>query len=166
MSLTTDPNDPRLNKPKEDGQHEVYLVLSEEERAKGFIRPFRNKYIHVGRKIEQIGIIKTLEESLVDCSDFAKGHYTKENGYVAYLKYPESDSPVIGRFIKQNELDAFNSHEDYLGGCGVETKMGKDLSETYARDPKFYGATFCVGCGKHLPVNEFVWSGTSEEVGS
>lgn len=39
MSLTTDPNDPSLNKPRADGQNEKYLVLSEEERKKGFVRP-------------------------------------------------------------------------------------------------------------------------------
>lgn len=44
--------------------------------------------------------------------------------------------------------------------------MGQALSETYARDPKFYGATFCVGCNKHLPVDEFIWDGTNETVGS
>ena len=27
-------------------------------------------------------------------------------------------------------------------------------AETYARDPKFYGATFCVECKGHFPVGE------------
>lgn len=31
---------------KPDGQQKGYVVLSEEERAKGFVRPLRNKYIH------------------------------------------------------------------------------------------------------------------------
>ncbi len=35
--------------------------------------------------------------------------------------------------------------------------MGLALSETYARNPKFYSSTFCVGCNTHLPVGEFVW---------
>ena len=35
MGLTTDPNDPALNQIRSDGQQEAYLVLSEEERAKG-----------------------------------------------------------------------------------------------------------------------------------
>jgi hypothetical protein len=99
--LTTDPTHPKLThgvdtRPTE--QAEVYLVLSEEERAKGFVRPFRNKYIHAV--------------------------------------------------------------------CGVETKMGDALSETYARDPKFYGATYCIGCQMHLPVSEFNWSSDGEVVGS
>lgn len=100
MSLTTDPKDPRLNKPGADGMDEVYLVLSEEERAKGFVRPFRNKYVH--------------------------------------------------------------------DKCGVETKMGDALSETYARNPKFYGATYCVGskCQTHFPVSEFKWSADGKVVGS
>lgn len=84
------------------GQHEAYWVLSDEERAKGFVRPVRNKYVH-----------------------------TK---------------------------------------CGVETRMSSAISETYARDPKFYGSTFCISCRDHFPVGndgEFYWSESpSEKVGS
>lgn len=99
--VTTDPNDPRLTRGVDTQpvpQAEVYLVLSEEERAKGFVRPVRNKYIH--------------------------------------------------------------------NACGGETRMGDALSETYARDPKFYGGTYCVHCRKHLPVAEFVWSADGSVVGS
>jgi hypothetical protein len=99
--LTTDPNDPRLGYGADDKpvpQQEVYLVLSEEERAKGFVRPYRDSYIH-----------KT---------------------------------------------------------CGTKTIMGKALSETYARNPKFYGATYCVHCQMHRPVSEFVWDVDGKEVGS
>lgn len=101
MSYTTNPNDPDIGRgidSEETKQHKKYLVLSEEERAKGFVRPLRMAYIH--------------------------------------LK------------------------------CGAETKMGLPLCETYARDPKFYGATYCVGCQKHLPVSEFVWVEDGEAVGS
>jgi len=49
MGLTTDPNHPDLphahdETPRE--QAKTYLVLSEEERAKGFVRPVRRSYIH------------------------------------------------------------------------------------------------------------------------
>jgi hypothetical protein len=47
--------------------------------------------------------------------------------------------------------------------------MAQEIAETYARQPGFYGATFCCGCGKHLPVGrdgEFVWDGTDEKVGT
>jgi hypothetical protein len=101
MPLTTDPHDQRLEHGVDTQpvpQHEVYLVLSEEERKKGFVRPFRNVYVH--KK------------------------------------------------------------------CGVETRMGDALSETYARDPNFYGATYCIGCHMHLPVGEFYWSADHKEVGS
>lgn len=80
------------------GMQKGYVVLSEEERAKGFVRPVRTKYVH--KK------------------------------------------------------------------CGVETAMARSLGETYARDPKFYGGTFCVGCRTHFPVAEFLWSNTDQEVGS
>ena len=100
--ITTDPNDPRLTHyagPETTApQSEVYLVLSEEERQKGFVRLVRQSYIH-----------KT---------------------------------------------------------CGSKTTMGLDLSETYARNPQFYGATYCCTCSAHFPVSEFVWDGTNEIVGS
>lgn len=117
--LTTDPRDPRLGhgvdtEPVE--QHDAYLVLSEEERAKGFVRPLRRKYVHVG--------IDGVEGRLGPSSNTA------------------------GK------------------ACGAETKMGLALCETYACDPTFYGATYCVGCSMHLPVAEFVWDPDGERVGS
>lgn len=102
MGLTTDPNDPCLTHGTDDvpvPQAECYLVLSEEERAKGFIRPLRRRYVHTG-------------------------------------------------------------------GCGAVTTMGRVLCETYARDPSFYGGTYCVGCRMHRPVAEFVWDEDGERVGS
>jgi hypothetical protein len=100
MSYTTDPTDPRLGRGVDKdkvSQNEVYLVLSEEERAKGFVRPVRRSYKHT---------------------------------------------------------------------CGVVTNMGLALCETYARDPKFYGSTYCCGCSKHLPVGEFTWVEDGAVVGS
>lgn len=100
--LTSDPSDSRLTHytgPEEPApQAEVYLVLSEEERAKGFVRPLRRSYVH--------------------------------------------------------------------NQCLVETSVGLALCETYARDPKFYGATYCVGCSAHFPVSEFNWAEDGKVVGS
>ena len=152
--LTTDRNDPNLHEVGENGQQKAYLVLSEEERAKGFVRPVRTTYIHRGRKVEKEGTIEPLEDHLNDSN---RQYYDRDKGYVAFLKYPEHREPLVGKFIKQEDLDAFNSPKNFVGGCGASTRMNTALAETYARDPKFYGATFCVGCGKHLPVNEFVW---------
>lgn len=49
MSTTTDPKHPKLgigvDKEPVD-QQEVYLVLSEEEKDKGFMRPLRRSYKH------------------------------------------------------------------------------------------------------------------------
>lgn len=97
MSITTDPNDPRLTHGVDDEpvpQAEAYLVADEGE----FVRPVRTAYVH-----------------------------TK---------------------------------------CGVLTTMGLAIAETYARNPKFYGATYCVGCQKHLPVEEFKWDADGTTVGS
>lgn len=99
--LTTDPNDPRLGHGADEtpvSQQEVYLILPEEERAKGFVRPYRDRYIHTT--------------------------------------------------------------------CGSQTIMGQSLSETYARNPKFYGSTYCVSCRMHRPVSEFTWILDGEIVGS
>jgi hypothetical protein len=42
--------------------------------------------------------------------------------------------------------------------------MGRAIAETYARDPKFYGGTFCCNCGAHYPLKNpdgsaaFTWN--------
>lgn len=49
MGTTTDRNDPRLGHGADTEpvpQNEAYLVLSDEELAKGFVRPLRRTYIH------------------------------------------------------------------------------------------------------------------------
>ena len=46
---TSDRNDPRLTHGADSEpspQADVYLILSEEERAKGFVRPVRRTYVH------------------------------------------------------------------------------------------------------------------------
>lgn len=52
------------------------------------------------------------------------------------------------------------------GACGAVTTMSRAIAETYARDPGFYGSTFCVACRDHFPVVEFLWDKTSQRVGS
>ena len=47
MGLTTDRTDPCLQVTKDDGQQACYLILSDEERAKGYIRPIRKSYYHI-----------------------------------------------------------------------------------------------------------------------
>lgn len=39
--------------------------------------------------------------------------------------------------------------------CGRETTMSLAIAETYARDPRFYGNTYCATCRMHRPVGEF-----------
>lgn len=79
-------------------QQRGYVVLTEEERRKGFVRPLRTTYTHLP--------------------------------------------------------------------CGTDTTMGAPIAETYARDPGFYSGTFCCACRQHRPLEEFVWRGTKEQVGS
>jgi hypothetical protein len=57
---TSDRNDPRLPRPTGPDetpvdQQPVYLVLSDEERAKGFVRPYRAVYRHVSCKVTPNG---------------------------------------------------------------------------------------------------------------
>jgi hypothetical protein len=158
MSLTTNPNDPCLNEGKKEiGQNECYLVLSEEERAKGFIRPYRDSYIHRGRYYgDRIEILDKVYVS----------EYTKKS-YVAMAKVLDSNGESLGSsYLTQEELDQHRKTGGYIRGCGALTRMGSAIAETYARNPKFYGATFCVGCNKHIGLHEFVWDGTNEVVGS
>jgi hypothetical protein len=101
---TDDPTDPGLTRGVDDTpvpQAEKYLVLSDAERAKGYVRPLRTRYVHAV--------------------------------------------------------------------CGTVTTMRTDIAATYARQPDFYGATYCVHCQMHRPVGadgEFTWDGTSEKVGT
>lgn len=48
--------------------------------------------------------------------------------------------------------------------CGAETTMPLAIAQTYARDPWFYGATYCCSCGKHRPLQEFTWDGAQAEM--
>lgn len=95
MGLTDDRNHPELthgvdSEPTE--QAKIYLVLSEAERAAGFVRPVRQSYMH--------------------------------------------------------------------SSCGTHTFMAVAIAETYAKEPGFYGSTWCCGCRMHLPVGihgDFFW---------
>ena len=157
--LTTDPTDPELGHGSDNEkvpQNKAYLVLSQEEIDKGFIRPVRTDYVHVGKKAKFDNEIKPLT------AEQAERH--KDTDYVAYVEYSEKEkdgSSVVGRYFTQEQLDHYKKP-----GCDVRTIMSREIAETYARDPKFYGATYCVGCSRHLPVDEFVWDGTDELVGS
>ncbi len=93
------PKDRSHTELKDNGQQKDYIVLTPEERAKGFVRPVRRSYIHTV--------------------------------------------------------------------CGSDTRMSQEIAETYARDPKFYAGTFCCACGKHFPLDQFVWKDNpNEQVGS
>ena len=83
---------------KDNGQQKGYVVICPEDRAKGFVRPYRDAYVH-----------KT---------------------------------------------------------CHTTTTMGRSIAETYARDPSFFISTFCCHCGKHFPLDQFVWEGTNITVGT
>lgn len=82
-----DPNDPKHRELKPSGQQKDYIILSAEERARGFVRPVRRTYVHII--------------------------------------------------------------------CGAATTMSQAIAETYARDPTFYGGTYCIACGQHFPLVKY-----------
>ena len=47
MATTDDRSDPGLRTIRPDGQQQNYLVLSQEERDKGYVRPVRINYVHI-----------------------------------------------------------------------------------------------------------------------
>lgn len=62
--LTSDPSDPRLTHGVDDApvpQADAYLVLSEDERAKGFVRPVRRRYVHL-----TCGAVTTMSRALAE----------------------------------------------------------------------------------------------------
>src|SRR5580700_645176 len=105
MGLTTDRNDPNLHVVKPNGQNATYLILSEEERAKGFVRPLRTKYRHVG-------IDYCLAAITVDGKAFLCGQLRLHDGECGGLLFETRPK----------------------GGCGSTTSMGYELCATYARD--------------------------------
>lgn len=148
MSLTTDPEDPRLGHGSDtepQDQHDVYLVLSDEERARGFVRPVRLSYRHAG--------IPGPRWPLRDLTAEEQVRYAG-NGYVKFEEYPPDDRPSLGRFWTQAQLDGIGK------GCGTVTTMAQAIAETYSARPGFYGSTLCVHCRMHLKVGrdgEFTW---------
>jgi len=81
-----------------DGQKADHWVLSPEERQNGWVRPYRESYVH--------------------------------------------------------------------NTCGTQTRMPKACAETYAKNPKYYGSTFCCGCRTYFSVTQFEWEDGSGTVGS
>ena len=55
--------------------------------------------------------------------------------------------------------------------CGGLTQMGKELAETYAKNPKFYSGTYCCVCKGHYSLQDengnynFYWDNDGTGVG-
>lgn len=131
------------------GMQRGYVVLSEEERRQGFVKPVRHSYRHVGPP-QPVGL-RDLTAEEIKRND-PKGGL----GYVKYEEYGPEKSPLVGKFWTQDELDRMQRR------CNVVTTMGQALAETYARNPSFYGGTFCAACRKHYPLVEFTWEPDGE----
>lgn len=52
---------PEHRKLKPNGQQQDYVVLAEEERAKGFVRPVRRTYVH-----QKCGVATTMGQTLAE----------------------------------------------------------------------------------------------------
>lgn len=138
-----------------DGQHVDHWVLCASERAKGFVRPLRTSYVHVGRAAPKY----PLRDLTEDERRFNEGCADIDDIFVKFEPYPKG-STGRGRFWTQAELDKIGK------GCGTKTNMPMAIAETYAASPGYYGSTFCCGCNAYLPVGkdgEFVWDTVSNE---
>lgn len=156
MSLVTDRKD--LDETIGlDGQQKTYLVLSDAERAKGFVRPVRLSYKHVGPPGPRFDLRDLTR-------DETERYGARDVGYVKFEPYPPgTQGSATGRYWTQAQLDKVGK------GCGALTTMGQAIAETYAREPRFYGGTFCCRCATHLPVGrdgEFVWEPDGSRVGT
>jgi hypothetical protein len=158
LTLCTTTGEPvdkvRAEQTERTGQHKSYIVLCPDERAQGFVRPYRDRYKHVGRAI---------------CGKYLhmEGNQTLGGRIDVCTMEPEhAGECIVFQSLSQPEAAAAQAKGLLSVGCGTVTTMGLALSETYARDPEFYGATFCTGCNKHLPVVEFVWTADGKIVGS
>jgi hypothetical protein len=140
------PDDDSHKMLRADGQQQGYVVLTPEERAKGFVKPVRRNYLHVGPP--------ALPSKLRDLTDEEHAQYDKF-GYVKFEHYGGLDN-LVGKYWTQKEIDRAGKR------CGSVTTMGTALAETYARDPRFYSGTFCCACGQHFPLNEFTWEPDGE----
>jgi hypothetical protein len=82
----------------------------------------------------------------------APGMLGKNGMHTAYWVLPESER--LQGFVRP--YSQVYLHE----ACGTRTQMGRAIAETMARDPSFYGATYCLACGGHFPIGwhgEFRW---------
>ena len=73
MGVTSDRNDPRLTHGVDDApvpQAEVYIVMTDEERAKGFVRPVRTAYYH-----QTCGAITTMGLAIAETYAANPGYY-------------------------------------------------------------------------------------------
>jgi hypothetical protein len=94
VGLTTDRDSSCLKTIKPDGQQACYLVLSDAERAKGFVRPVRRTYTHT-----KCGVATSMGQALAETyardpsfysGTFCVGcgqhfHLTDGNGAAAFL---------------------------------------------------------------------------------
>lgn len=152
MTITSDRNHPGINKPRAPGdQNEAYLVLSEEERAKGFIRPVRDRYIHVGKEV---------------CGKTRNNDERDRNGKLWVCTGAKGHEGPCFTWKAVSDAVARKTQSTHLLGCGTTTTMPQAIAETYARDNTFYGKTWCCGCNDHLPVGEFCWFDDGSVLGS
>jgi hypothetical protein len=110
----------------------------------------RRSYRHVGIAGPRYPLRDLTDEEL---ASYVVPGVGKGAGYVKYEPYPEGGR-TLGRYWTQEQLDSIGK------GCRTVTTMGQEIAETYAAKPFFYGATYCCGCSRHLPVGaagEFTW---------
>ena len=91
MSLTSDPNDARLTHGPDTepvDQAEAYLVLSEAERAQGFVRPVRTSYQH--NRGRACGTVTYMATAIAET-------YARDPQFI--MTRPRDKRPMSGRWV-------------------------------------------------------------------
>lgn len=107
MPTTSDPSDPRLSHGADtepQAQAAAYLVLSDDELAKGFVRPLRRSYRH-----EVCGAVTTMGEPIAATYARSPGFYGStycctcrlhrpvgQDGEFTWIERDGSDGPKVG----------------------------------------------------------------------
>lgn len=124
------------------GMQKGYVVLSAEERAKGFVKPVRDTYVHVWRTV---------------CAKMQPSDDKRIGGPRQVCSRKHNHTGACGNWWNLAQSFHHKLETSHRVECGAATTMGRSLAETYARDPSFYSGTFCVACKEHFPLEQFAW---------
>lgn len=93
------------------------------------------------------------EDSIDDANDANEFDYGEKQPDGQYENYPTTEEGEPVQPVRRKYV-----HDDDENGCGTVTRMSTSIARSVARDPEYYGKTFCADCGEHVPVSEVSWA--------